>query len=103
MHANHNPVALISIPKCGTHFLLKAVRLITGNKRPEIFPKGWRMLDDALMKSLINDPVLLRAHAFWIDINIEKIKNSDIKTIFIYRDPRDQIVSSALWIKKNRK
>lgn len=96
-----NRAALISIPKCGTHLLLKLLRELTGNKKPEVFPKGWCLLDDKTMQLFFRNQVLLRAHAICSAANINKINVSGVKTFFIYRDPRDQIISTALWIKKN--
>ena len=101
--ANVNHIVLFSIPKCGTHLLLKVLQLLTGNKKPEIFPRGWCLLDNKTMNLFFNNQVLLRAHAIYVDANIKRINVSTIKTFFIYRDPRDQIVSAALWIKKNSK
>ncbi len=95
-----NQFALISIPKCGTYLLLKTLRSITGNTKPQIEPKGWTLITDAVMNTFFKNQLFLVAHAFYVDENIKKLNNKNIKTFFIYRDPRDQIVSTAFFIKK---
>ena len=52
------------------------------------------------MNSFLTEPFLLKAHIIHINENIMQINKSNIKACFIYRDPRDQIVSSALFLTK---
>lgn len=93
--------AVISIPKCGTHLLLKTLQFLSGMKKEiDVAPPGWTILDDNTIKSFLNQSALLKTHAIHIDANITRLNNNNFKTFFIYRDPRDQIVSAAFWIKK---
>lgn len=98
-HAAH--IALISIPKCGTHLVKKLLLKMTGLKK-NIEPKIVYLYDNASIQDFLSKPVLLSAHALCTQENIEKISHENVKIIFIYRDPRDQVVSAALWLKKNR-
>lgn len=94
--------ALISIPKCGTHLLLRTMSLISRINN-HIGPKGWCIFDDATLNIFLRKPVLLKTHALYIEQNIIKFRHPSIKTFFIYRDPRDQIISAAFWVKKTVK
>lgn len=91
--------AIISIPKSGTFLLVKTVKLLSGIKT-HIDPKGWDLITPEAMNVFLKKPILLRTHAIHLDQNITQLNNKSIKTVFIYRDPRDQIVSAAYFIKK---
>ncbi len=92
--------ALVTIPKCGSFLLLKTIQLING-KKERIMPKELYLIPDSTMKTFFDKDVILSSHAIYVDMNINQLNKNNIKTIFIYRDPRDQIVSAAFWIKKN--
>lgn len=71
----HNePALIISIPKCGTHLLSKCIHLLTGN-----MPQS--------------------DHFKYNTINVEYVNRTPLKHFFIYRDPRDQVVSFAFYSK----
>lgn len=98
-------IIILSIPKCGTHLAAKAVELITGKKlAAEVLPET--ILEQGL--SVISDSQkLFRCHLKYDPrIRIDLVKNN-FKGLFIFRDPRDQIISSAFWMKerltKNKK
>lgn len=101
-------IAGIFIPKAGSNLLLKTLRLIEGTMRlidgtPIKFitqpPRLW-LIDDNSMNDFFSYPRFLTTHAIYIDENINHLSNNTIKTVFIYRDPRDQIVSTAFMVKK---
>ena len=100
IHIIAGNIALVSIPKAGTHLLLEAVRLITGNFQPELFPQGWCIIDDLCMGFFLQKDLILRAHAIHCERNIKILSDKQIRIFFIYRDPRDQIISAAFFIKK---
>ncbi len=98
-HAHH--IALISIPKCGTH-LLKKLLLKMIDSEAYIEPQKVFLYDETSIQDFFSKSALLSSHALHTEENVEKIANLAIKKIFIYRDPRDQIISAAFWMKKNR-
>lgn len=97
IHADH--LAVFSIPKSGTHLLLLLIQRLSGIKK-YIVPSDYCMLDDTIMNIFLKTPVILQAHAEYSDVNIKIMNENNIKIFFIYRDPRDQIISAAFWIKK---
>lgn len=92
--------AVISIPKSGTHLLLKLLSILTNTKQLITTYKTWYQLDERTMHNFLTKPFLLKAHIIHINENIMQINKSNIKTCFLYRDPRAQIVSSAFFIVK---
>lgn len=85
----------ISIPKCGTNLLSKCLYKITLNK-PISNKDNWFVLDQLQLQSLIDSFVFCHAPA-WKE-NTEIIMQTNLPVIFIYRDPRDQIISLAHYI-----
>lgn len=94
-----NRVALITIPKCGSNLLIKTIGRMLGLKGYIGAPK-WVLLDDATIKKLMTISSFLSSHLIYVPENIQRLQRNDIKKIFIYRDPRDQIVSAAFHMKK---
>lgn len=90
-----NTVYVISIPKSGTHLLNKLIEKLT-NTEPLWIPP---ILTNNTLKALDN-PIYC-AHLIANNQNINFISTKKPKCIFIYRDPRDQVVSFAYHIKKN--
>lgn len=88
--------AIISIPKCGTHLLLKAMKLI----QLHITPNEFFLTPNSIMHELLEKEVIIRSHSTYSDNNIEKINKDSSDIVFIYRDPRDHIVSAAFMLKK---
>ncbi len=92
-------VTAITIPKCGTNLLLKMLTEIC-YAQLAIPRKRFFLIDDQAVKILMTSPLfILIAHAIYVEKNIKKLNDVRIKKVFIYRDPRDQIVSAAFWIK----
>jgi hypothetical protein len=98
---NSQPQVLItSIPKCGTNLLRYCVSLITEQKKYD-WCEGYTLLNK---KQLANSTAFcFVSHAFYSPSNRNQALNQPWQTLFIYRDPRDQIVSMAHWIYKNPK
>jgi len=95
-------VLLTAIPKCGTHLVGRLITIITG--------KSWMVgrdnmlyLSDKTINEFNATPnVFLGTHAVASLGNIEKVKKGNYKGIFVYRDPRDSVVSFAYYIAKLR-
>ena len=92
-------VAAITIPKCGTNLLFKMLEKI-GCAKMVVSRRRFFLIDDEAIKLFLRDPIFfLIAHAIYVDENVKKLNDENIKKVFIYRDPRDQIISAAFWIK----
>jgi hypothetical protein len=92
---------LFSIPKCGTHLLAKAIELTANIK----------LIDEIKAEKIINFGIpsnknenqFSRCHMPFLKSLSEEILAKNYKVFFIYRDPRDQVVSRAYWIQKRQK
>ncbi len=85
-------IAIIAIPKCGTNLLKRCLQELTG--LPFIGgASDWIMIDD---KQIAQGNFI--SHAIYTKENLKKLEDNKFKVIFIYRDPRDQIVSNAHFI-----
>ena len=100
--SNESPILIISIPKCGTHLIGKLIHLLTG--KVHITP-GFQgdSKNLGLFRSKIfafnNENKFSHLHAPFSEENLKFLENNNIKTIFIYRDPRDQIISAINYCK----
>lgn len=92
-------VFLFSIPKCGTHLILKCLQQLTGRKQ---FPiAGFTQLHIAdYVKA---GDAILKGHTICNDRNIQIFHAKDSLGFLIVRDPRDQVVSMMHWINKHKK
>ena len=91
---------LISVPKCGTNLVKKLILMLRKDKK-YIEPKTVYLLDDDIMHTFMTSDVLIVSHVLYCPHNISFLLDKNIKIIFMYRDPRDQIVSTAFWLQKN--
>lgn len=89
--ANVNKTALISIPKCGNFLLLKLMEEIS-KKRASV-GSPYRPDHDWENYITIN-------HELVNQQTIDFCRNNNVKVVFIYRDPRDQVVSAAYYFKQ---
>lgn len=114
VHAQYpQKIYVNSIHKCGTHLLTKAITLLTGqtqlyagqiiDKAPEKFD---REKDETniikLLKYMPNNEFLQCHMRYSLELENDLRKNN-YKVFFIYRDPRDRVVSEAYWAKQNNK
>lgn len=87
-------VVAISIPKAGSFLLYKCIQLITSKEPEHAFHAGnfshW-------------DGAFVTNHELPTPQAIEQYRQKNIKGVFIYRDPRDQIVSTAYFFKEKLK
>ena len=90
-------IMVISLQKCGTHLIERVMNDLGYLKAPH--PKGILSID--AFKGL-NNSQYIRSHFCPNDeVQMALEKNSDIKIIFNYRDPRDVFVSWFHWIHPN--
>lgn len=83
-------IVALSIPKSGSFLLYKCIQLITDKVAKHAFhADGFIEWDDYFLTN----------HELPIQQAIETYKKQNIKAVFIYRDPRDQVVSSAYFFK----
>jgi len=90
-----SPILVTSIPKCGTHLLTETVSLLTGRSKV--------VLDyHQLYKDLTLPPLSVHQyyqhHIHYDERLATFFKVNNYKILFIYRDPRDQVISRAHWI-----
>jgi len=98
-------IYLISIPKCGTHLLAELITLLTGMPYISVGTHNNFSTQGAQTKKIkekllnLHDTYLL-GHTTY-DAELEKMLNAmQIKTFFIYRDPRDHMVSYSYYIQR---
>jgi hypothetical protein len=107
----------ISILKCGTHLLLKCINLLTKRDFVVWTPQAsiaakekftvlnfYKMSIEAL-KELTNLPqnLFLKTHLFYSDEYAAHLANEKFIKFFVYRDPRDMVVSLAFFVLKQKK
>lgn len=83
-----------SIPKSGTHLLLKCLKLLTGRETINISSA----LDEEYELPGNPDNSIFYFHANYTPHAIQELEKNGYKGLFIYRDPRDQLVSNYYWI-----
>jgi hypothetical protein len=95
-------IFLTAIPKCGTHLMGHLITLITGN--PWLISRDNLLhLSDRSIHDFNNTPnVFLGTHAVASLSNMQHAKQGNYKGIFVYRDPRDSVISFAYYIAKLR-
>ncbi|MDR3645966.1 MAG: sulfotransferase domain-containing protein [Candidatus Babeliales bacterium] len=89
-------IFVTSIPKGGTHLLVKCLDMIT-KKTPRLFNYPHQKYIDELDPNSFN---YFATHTPYSAEYFQLIKSKKFKIFFIYRDPRDQIVSFASYIPK---
>jgi sulfotransferase 6B1 len=94
-------ILILSIPKCGTYLVKKLVTLLTGKQsdyREAVF--GGSLLVHNV-NELHSNNKFTHDHLPYSADDEEILIAHDIKTIFIYRDPRDYAVSFAFYVVTN--
>src|SRR5271154_5416259 len=93
-----NNILILSIAKSGTHLAGKLVSLITGkiHKSPSTIERlKIRSSLTAVIHLNRKSHMFSHLHTAYSETTEALLKKMNIRTIFIYRDPRDQILS---WI-----
>lgn len=96
------PIFIFSVPKCGTHLAIKAARLLT-NRNPicssTIIKNNMVSLSHAMFRSC-NSNNIIWGHILYNQTNCNFLAHKKFKGLFIYRDPRDQLISHIFWQQK---
>lgn len=96
---NSPPVLSISIPKCGTHLMGKLLGKMgytwMGVRSESVLTTSYEQL------KLLRPGTFFSPHLAASQQNIGAVSRCGFKVIFIYRDPRDQLVSLAHFVKNN--
>lgn len=89
-------IFMVTIPKSGTHLLQKYIMLLT-NKKPTYDDIDTTTQGPA---DIDQKEYFLVSHGFCSDEAFTYVTQNNVRSFFIYRDPRDQIVSLIHYIKK---
>ena len=95
------PHLITGIPKSGTHLLKKVAEALTGMHATWIkrYTGTYKEINyRAVQQAMRSRQTLLSAHLHGTPENIEVIRKYDLKTVLIYRDPRDQAVSLSYYL-----
>jgi len=98
LQANQH-IAQISIPKCGTHLLMKCIQLLTGKTSKDTV-LTWKLSDHALQNVAASAVKLLWMHLTYDQQQARLLIKNNYIPFFIYRDPRDQIISYIFFYQK---
>lgn len=96
---NSEKIFFTSIPKCGTHLLKETLKFLTkkSDKHCSTFKSG-----DAKHLPHFNP---LTEFIYWhiphSKYAEQSLKNLNFRSIFLYRDPRDQLISYIFWVIKD--
>lgn len=94
---NNRPIVIVTIPKSGTHLLLKCIEHLTDKKaRWSGFPNAPRLLEKNIEELLPNE--FLVTHLPYGNSFEDILKKHNALCILNIRDPRDQIVSFAHFV-----
>ncbi len=91
---------LLSVPKSGTHLLMKCVKLLTDAQFKFTGDITIPRYIDVCLSNLTAQTVLVSHVPCTHDFS-SPIRKHHAKALFIYRDPRDQLVSYAHYIRNN--
>jgi len=90
-------IALISIPKSGTHLVQKIITTLT-NKVKDCFYDDIITVNPSFSNSLDYSTKYLRGHFIHTTENASFLDKNNYKAIFIIRDPRDMLISLVHFI-----
>ncbi len=102
---NNPKILCVSIPKAGTHLLERVLCL-----HPYLYRSLLRTLNPDNVHQYEGLAAILRrqragqilvSHLYYSEENHDLIVQSDVKCIFMIRDPRDILVSDIFYIEKN--
>ena len=91
---------LISIPKSGTHLLMRCIELLSDSQFKFTGDITIPRYIDVCLSNLPSQTLLVSHIPCTHDFSYA-IRKHQAKVLFIYRDPRDQLVSYAYYIRKN--
>jgi len=94
----HEKIFIATIPKTGTHLLRKIITLLTGNVGVGT-NTSWLYITPERLNTIKPNQFLI-SHAPPIQSNVSLLEHHNYRGIFLYRDPRDQVVSLAYYLAK---
>jgi len=89
-------IYITSIPKCGTHLLMRCIELLTNKTRQK---GGAAFISTGNMK--LTPPVFFQKHLPFSRHASKILRKNNFKVVFIYRDPRDRAVASMHNVYRN--
>lgn len=95
---NHSKLFVTSVPKSGTHLLSTCLSKLLNAR--QVYSKNNKVLDENLITKL-NPRNFYIVHARFQKHYLQMMENNNLKGILMQRDPRDVIISSMFWIKKD--
>ena len=96
IECNSQKIFINSIPKCGTNLVIRCVELLTKRKATNI---NENLVTVNQLPKVDPKPILFW-HVGFSEQALNIFKNNNFLGIFIYRDPRDRIISAAFWCLK---
>jgi len=93
-----NRICLVSMPKCGTWMTSQLLEKLTG-KKPTVCGIYYKP-PERVFKMMNPYTHFMISHAIASPENLKNFSKYNYKVIFIYRDPRDQVVSLAYYVKR---
>lgn len=104
LERRHDPFVVITPQKTGTHLLMPIVRNMIGNEwcfvpGDTFNPRRFRNL---LRKSENNNNIILNLHCEPKPHIINILKKNNYKVLFMWRDPRDQVLSMLFRVRWGR-
>lgn len=88
---------MLSVPKCGTHLLVECLKGIS-EKTPYGIPSLSFSKDPNIIDSIKSEGKFIYAHGYSKEQR-DQLNLIGYKVLFIYRDPRDQLISLMYWLK----
>lgn len=92
---NTKTIVTISIPKCGTHLLGKLLELLTGKKKKFDF-----VLPSYESLISMGRTEIFQTHIKYMDEYREFFNKENLIKFFVYRDPRDFLISLYFWTQR---
>ncbi len=90
-------ILIVSIPKSGSHLLGQIITLLTGRTQRN----AWIHASPETLNEL-NENNFWLGHLLPTNEHLKMLFKKNYVGIFLYRDPRDQVVSLAYWLKKSQ-
>ncbi len=97
-----NPITIITIPKSGSHLILKCSQLLLKKEREWILPETFSPSSETLLFFInkYNRDKIIMSHLYYGKDYSSIFLQENGRIIFNLRDPRDQIVSFAHYKKE---
>jgi len=98
--AMHAGVVICSIPKCGSNLLKALLQELGYAYKGNLVERTYLHLSEAGLNRELGENGCTITHAIPTQENIDIVRRTGHKAIYIYRDPRDQVISCARYMKQ---